>query len=96
MRKIGNVDGWAGMFFLTKFAENAVILVLLTLIPSLRRFTGVERTTHENILCAVAPYNCCNYWTPLHNVSAVFVVECQHRTKDRKYYLVTKAIVATF
>ncbi len=35
MRKIGNVDGWPGMFFLTKFAENAVILILLTLIPSL-------------------------------------------------------------
>ncbi len=31
MRKIGNGDGWAGMFFLTKFAENAVILILLTL-----------------------------------------------------------------
>ncbi len=35
MRKIGNVDGWAGMFFLTKFTENVVIWVLLTLIPSL-------------------------------------------------------------
>ncbi len=35
MRKIGNVDGWAGVFFLTKFAENAEISILLTLIPSL-------------------------------------------------------------
>ncbi len=24
MLKIGNVDGWAGMFFLTKFAENLI------------------------------------------------------------------------
>ncbi len=35
MQIIGNVDGKAGMFFLTKFAENAMILILLTLIPSL-------------------------------------------------------------
>ncbi len=35
MLKIGNVDGWAGMFFLTKFTENAMIMILLTLIPSL-------------------------------------------------------------
>ncbi len=57
MQKIGNIDGWAGMFFLIKFTENSVILILLTLIPSLSPawFTGVERTTHENILCAVAP-----------------------------------------
>ncbi len=35
MRKKGNEDGWDGVFFLTKFAENAVILILLTLTPSL-------------------------------------------------------------
>ncbi len=79
MRKIGNADGWAGMFSLTEFAENAVILILLTLIPLLSPVHWSRA-----------------HWTPLRNVFTVFVVECQHRTKEGKYYLVTKAIVATF
>ncbi len=84
------------MFFLTKLAENAVILIpdsnSITFAGSLESSAQHMKIFYEPWLLRIAAITVhLSVMSP-----ADFVVECQHRTKDKKNYLVTKAIVATF